>query len=74
MQRLYNLNFWRGCENVIPEFDENGNLPPGVHFCEWEEFQQRFGTTLRRQRMMDGLELAMTQLKAAGCRTIYYLY
>ncbi|OKH55460.1 hypothetical protein NIES2101_03470 [Calothrix sp. HK-06] len=21
---------------MIPEFDENGNLPPGVHFCEWE--------------------------------------
>jgi hypothetical protein len=56
---------------VIPEFDENGNLPPGVHFCEWEEFQQRFGTNFTRQRMINGLELAMTQLKAAGCRTIY---
>jgi hypothetical protein len=22
----------------IPEFDEYGNLPPGVHFCEWKEF------------------------------------
>ncbi|MEQ8384273.1 MAG: hypothetical protein RH949_18130 [Coleofasciculus sp. A1-SPW-01] len=65
------INLWRGCEEVIPEFNENGNLPPGVHFCEWEEFQQRFSTTLRRQRMIDGLELAMTQLKAAGCRTIY---
>ncbi|MEQ8756977.1 MAG: hypothetical protein RID09_26110 [Coleofasciculus sp. G1-WW12-02] len=56
---------------MIPEFDENGNLPLGVHFCEWEEFQERFGTTLKRQNMIDGLELAMTQLKAAGCRTIY---
>ncbi|MEQ9548643.1 MAG: hypothetical protein RIM23_03340 [Coleofasciculus sp. G3-WIS-01] len=56
---------------MIPKFDENGNLPPGVHFCEWEEFQERFGTTLKRQNMIDGLELAMTQLKAAGCRTIY---
>ncbi|MEQ8541966.1 MAG: hypothetical protein RIB93_31470 [Coleofasciculus sp. D1-CHI-01] len=65
------IDLWRGCEEVIPEFDENGNLLPGVHFGEWEEFQQRFGTTLRRQRMIDGLELAMTQLKAAGCRTIY---
>lgn len=62
---------WRGFEKVIPEFDENGNLPPGIHFCEWEEFKERFGTNLTRQRMINGLELAMTQLKAAGCRTIY---
>ncbi len=60
-----------GCKKVIPEFDENGNLPPGVHWAEWEEFQERFGTNLTRRRMIDGLELAMTQLKAAGCRTIY---
>jgi len=30
------------CEEVIPDFDENGNLPPGVHFCEWEEFVERY--------------------------------
>jgi hypothetical protein len=59
------------CGKVIPEFDENGNLPPGVHFCEWEEFQERFGINLTRQRMINGLELAMTQLKAAGCTKIY---
>jgi hypothetical protein len=56
---------------VIPEFDENGNLPPGVHFCEWEEFVDRFGTTDLRLRLMGGLQMAMQQLKAAGCRTIY---
>jgi len=56
---------------MIPEFNDNGNLPPGVHWAEWEEFQEIFGTNLTRQRMVDGLELAMMQLKAAGCRTIY---
>ncbi|GAB1537709.1 hypothetical protein NUACC21_03620 [Scytonema sp. NUACC21] len=56
---------------MIPEFEENGNLPPGIHWAEWEEFKEIFGTSLTRQRMVDGLELAMTQLKAAGCRTIY---
>lgn len=56
---------------MIPEFDENGNLPPGVHFCEWEEFKDRFATNFTRQRMIDGLELGMTQLKSAGCLTIY---
>ncbi|WP_242057081.1 hypothetical protein [Planktothrix sp. FACHB-1355] len=59
------------CEEVIPEFDENGNLPPGVHFCEWEEFVERFGTNDLRLRLMRGLRMAMEQLKAAGCRTIY---
>ena len=56
---------------MIPEFDENGNLPPGVHFCEWEEFVDRFGTTDIRLRLMRGLQMAMEDLKAAGCRTIY---
>ena len=59
------------CEKVIPEFDENGNLPPGIHWAEWEEFQEKFATNLTRQRMINGLELAMTQLQEAGCRTIY---
>lgn len=56
---------------MIPEFDENGNLPPGVYFCEWEEFKERFGNSFKRERMINGLELAITQLKAAGCRIIY---
>ncbi|MEG3973888.1 hypothetical protein QT970_04595 [Microcoleus sp. herbarium8] len=56
---------------MIPEFDEHGNLPPGVHWAEWEELKDRFGTTPRRSRMTDGLQMAMEQLKAAGCRTIY---
>ena len=56
---------------MIPEFDENGNLPPGVHFCEWEEFEERFGTNFKRENLIRGLKLAMTQLKAAGARTIY---
>jgi hypothetical protein len=56
---------------VIPEFDENGNLPPGIHFCEWEEFNERFGTNITRDRRIKGLSRAMMKLKAAGCRIIY---
>ena len=56
---------------TIPEFDENGNLPPGVHWAEWSEFQERFGTTRKRQRMIEGLARAMEELKASGGRTIY---
>ena len=56
---------------MIPEFDENGNLPPGIHFCEWEEFNERFGTNFTRDRLIKGLLRAMMKLKAAGCRIIY---
>ncbi|GET40466.1 DUF6932 family protein [Microseira wollei] len=56
---------------MIPDFDENGNLPPGVHWAEWEEFVDRFGTTPRRLRLIDGLKMAMEQLKSAGCPTIF---
>ena len=56
---------------MIPPFDDNGNLPPGIYFSEWSEFQQRFGTTSKRQRMIKGLSTVMEQLKAAGCRIIY---
>lgn len=56
---------------TIPSFDENGNLPPGVHWATWDEFTQRFGATLRRSRMIEGLKQAMEELKASGCRTIY---
>jgi hypothetical protein len=56
---------------MIPEFDENGNLPPEVHICEWEEFKERFGYNRRRVLLMAGLELAMRELQAAGCSIIY---
>lgn len=56
---------------MIPEFDDNGNLPPGVHWVEWEEFKERFGYNRGRRLLMDGLEMAMQDLQAAGCRVIY---
>lgn len=60
-----------GCETVIPEFDDNGNLPLGIHFCDWEEFKEKFGYNFNRERMINGLELVIALLKTAGCRTIY---
>ncbi len=36
----------------LPEFDSNGDLPPGVHATKLEEIAQRFGTaTPRRQAL-----------------------
>ncbi|MCP2732460.1 DUF6932 family protein [Limnofasciculus baicalensis] len=56
---------------MIPPFDENGNLPPGIYWTEWSEFKERYGTTWKRLQMIQGLETAMAQLKVAGCRSIY---
>ena len=56
---------------TIPDFDENGNLPPGIHWTTYEEFEERFGTNFTRLRQIEGLKKAMKQLKNAGCRTIY---
>jgi hypothetical protein len=56
---------------MIPEFDENGNLPPGVHWVEWSEFVERFGTNDRRLRMIRGLLMGMEELQLAGCPTIF---
>lgn len=56
---------------MIPPFNSNGKLPPGVHFCLWEEFITQFGTTQYRLNLIAGLKIAMEQLQTAGCLTIY---
>jgi hypothetical protein len=56
---------------TIPPFDDNGNLPPGIHFCTWDEFLDRFDTTVQRKWLIEGLKKAMEHLRAAGCRIIY---
>jgi hypothetical protein len=56
---------------VIPPFQSNGNLPPGLHTATWEEVADRFGSTLERQRLLLGLRAALDALRAAGCRRVY---
>jgi hypothetical protein len=56
---------------MIPTFDDNGYLPLGIHLVEWEEFNERFNYNPTRLRLMKGLKLAMTHLKAANCKIIY---
>ena len=50
---------------VLPEFTAEGELPPGVHFAEWQEFQSRFCSSSPRRlwlsdRFRTLLELAAT--------------
>jgi hypothetical protein len=56
---------------MIPNFDEAGNLPPGVHWANWREFEKRFGINKRRRKLLKGLRLALASLRAAGCHLVY---
>jgi len=37
--------------DVIPAFDENGNLPPGIHCCTVDEIVARFGAGSPERRV-----------------------
>ncbi|MFB2836545.1 DUF6932 family protein [Floridanema evergladense] len=55
---------------MIPAFNSDGNLPPGVHWATWQEFAARFGTTPHRQRLLKGLKSALDSLSKAGCQVV----
>ena len=56
---------------MIPEFDDDGNLPLGIYETSWEEFIKRFGWTSQRRRLLKGLKSALESLRSAGCRKVY---
>ncbi|MCL2768800.1 MAG: hypothetical protein FWD42_01650 [Solirubrobacterales bacterium] len=56
---------------MIPEFDEHGNLPPGIHHATWNEIVTRYATSTHRRDRLDGVLDALRSLKAAGCATVY---
>ncbi|MCI0441220.1 MAG: hypothetical protein L0177_19130 [Chloroflexi bacterium] len=56
---------------MIPPFNEDGNLPPGIHEATLQEIEERLATTPRRRALMDGLRAAIDNLRMAGCQTVY---
>lgn len=59
-------------ENVVlPAFDAEGNLPPGIHDASWKEINERFGTNLQRRSQLSGMWRAIENLSKAGCRTFF---
>lgn len=51
--------------SVLPELTDGGELPPGVHIAEWQEFEARFGGSSPRRLWLLGrlrtlLDLAST--------------
>ena len=56
---------------MLPDFENSGNLPPGIHWATWEEIVERYGITPWRRELLDGFMSALGGLKRAGCRTVY---
>lgn len=56
---------------MIPPFDQNGNLPPGVYPATLAEIETRFAVTQHRKRLFSGLKAAAENLKTANCQTLY---
>jgi uncharacterized protein DUF6932 len=56
----------------IPSIDQaTGNLPAGIHDATWEELDAAFGSTPRREELLEGLLRALSALQRAGCRRAY---
>ncbi|MCX7782613.1 MAG: hypothetical protein N2318_03095 [Meiothermus sp.] len=56
---------------MLPKFNEDGDLPPGLHSATWQEVRATFGWNQRRSDLLDGLEAALKVLKQAGCKWAY---
>lgn len=56
---------------MIPAFQTDGNLPPGIHWATWDEVVERFGYTAERRQRLASLRTALYQLRRAGCPTAY---
>ena len=56
---------------MIPAFDTDGLLPPGVYWANWDELVDRFGIGPWRRQLMVGLRAALDDLERAGCRVVY---
>jgi hypothetical protein len=48
-----------------------GTLKPGIYDMTWEQFKDTFGYNEVRRRLLTGLEIAINELKAVGCKAVY---
>ena len=56
---------------MIPDFDERGFLPEGVHHAAWNEVVARYAITPHRHGLVTLMADLVVHLKSAGCRTLY---
>lgn len=53
------------------KFQPNGNLIEGIHIMEFEAFEKVFGTNEHRKKLITGLKLGISHLKACGCKRVF---
>jgi hypothetical protein len=51
---------------VLPELTDQGELPPGVHVTDWQEFQARFCGSSSRRKWLSGRLRALLGLAGAS--------
>lgn len=52
-------------------FNDNGDLTPGIHPMTWKEFYDSFSFSVRRKELLEGLEKVVTILREIGATHIY---
>ena len=57
--------------SVIPAFQLDGTLPPGIYWADSVEIQARFAQNPHRFQLLQGFWQAAKELKAAGCKAVY---
>jgi hypothetical protein len=56
---------------MLPEFTEEGILPPGVHKATTTEVEEKLGFTRRRKQLLDGLKAASELMVRCGVSRLY---
>lgn len=56
---------------MIPEFNNDGLLPKGVHWATLKEIRDKLCFSNKRMELIIGLEKAIRSFKGAGCNTMY---
>lgn len=56
---------------MIPKFDADGLLPPGIHWATMDEIKNELCFSSKRVKLVEGLEKALLSLKTCGCETVY---
>ena len=56
---------------MIPQFNDEGNLPTGIYEASWTEIYQKYGINFYRKNLLEGLRSALNNLKNAGCKQVF---
>lgn len=56
---------------AVPNFDKNGNLPPGIHDAAIEEVKERYTYNEKRKRLFEFLVLVLDILRGSNCPEVF---